>query len=96
MNIEKTKHIKPWSKYEGLESYEGSGVKKILYEAFKSELPIGFGSRAKKGFKTPIENWAISDLFESSIVDFEITTGNKWQTLVLNKWLKRNGISIKN
>ena len=96
MNIEKTKHIKPWSKYEGLESYEGSGVKKILYEAFKGELPIGFGSRAKKGFKTPIENWAISDLFESSIVDFEITTGNKWQTLVLNKWLKRNGISIKN
>lgn len=96
MDINKTKHIKPWSKYEGVESYEGSGVKKILYEAFKKELPTGFGTRAKKGFKTPIEDWAINNHFSDAKDEFEIVTNRKWQTLVLNKWLKRNGISLKN
>lgn len=96
MDVQKTKHIKPWSKYEGVESYEGSGVKKILYEAFKNELPEGFGTRAKKGFKTPIESWAMNNYLNDAKDKFEITTKNKWQTLVLNKWLKRNGISIKN
>ena len=41
MDLDKAKNIRPWSKYEGIESYEGSGVKKILYEAFNLENEKG-------------------------------------------------------
>lgn len=43
--------------YEKQNSFEQHGVKHILYQAFKNDLPPGFGKRAKRGFKMPIEKW---------------------------------------
>lgn len=62
MDLAKAAKIRPWSRYEGNESYEGSGVKRILYEAFKDKLPQGFGTRAKKGFKFPFNQWISTEL----------------------------------
>jgi asparagine synthase (glutamine-hydrolysing) len=95
MDLDKAKHIRPWSKYEGIESYEGSGVKKILYEAFKPELPEGFGSRAKKGFKFPYQQWMNNELkeFYKTHNDVaEIPEG--WHKLILINWLKKHNISL--
>jgi asparagine synthase (glutamine-hydrolysing) len=95
MNIKKAKHIRPWSKYEGVETYEGSGVKKILYDAFRDQLPPGFGTRAKKGFKFPYQQWIQNELKE-----FNVTTSiaNKipdgWHKIILTNWLKKNKISL--
>ena len=52
MDIAKAARIKPWSNYEGNKSYEGSGVKKILYEAFKNELPSRLGPEPKRGLNS--------------------------------------------
>jgi asparagine synthase (glutamine-hydrolysing) len=95
MDLDKAKHIRPWSKYEGIESYEGSGVKKIFYEAFKPELPQGFGSRAKKGFKFPYQQWMNNELkeFYKTHEDLaEIPEG--WHKLILINWLKKHNISL--
>lgn len=56
----KIKNVKATAKlknYEKDNSYEGNGVKHILYQAFKNDLPPLFGSRPKRGFKMPIEKW---------------------------------------
>lgn len=95
MDLNKAKHIRPWSKYEGTESYEGSGVKKILYEAFKQELPQGFGTRAKKGFKFPYQQWMHNELkeFDNSREDVaKIPDG--WHKLILVNWLKKHNLSL--
>jgi asparagine synthase (glutamine-hydrolysing) len=95
MDINKAKHIRPWSKYEGIESYEGSGVKKILYEAFKNDLPNGFGTRAKKGFKFPFKQWMNNELNEFNI-DHPNTSiiPEGWHKLILVNWLKKHNISL--
>jgi asparagine synthase (glutamine-hydrolysing) len=95
MNIEKAKHIRPWSKYEGVESYEGSGVKKILYETFKPELPAGFGTRAKKGFKFPYQQWMNNELIGFRVERPDIShIPDGWHKLILANWLKKHHISL--
>lgn len=95
MDLNKAKHIRPWSKYEGIESYEGSGIKKILYEAFKQELPQGFGTRAKKGFKFPYQQWLNIELkeFDTTREDVE-SIPEGWHKLILVNWLKKHNISL--
>jgi asparagine synthase (glutamine-hydrolysing) len=95
MDLDKAKHIRPWSKYEGIESYEGSGVKKILYEAFKSELPQGFGFRAKKGFKFPYQQWMNKELKEFHTTHEDLAKiPEGWIKLILINWLKKHNISL--
>jgi asparagine synthase (glutamine-hydrolysing) len=95
MDLAKAKHIRPWSKYEGIESYEGSGVKKILYEAFKLELPQGFGSRAKKGFKFPYQKWMNNELKEFDTTRDDVAKiPEGWHKLILVNWLKKHNISL--
>lgn len=56
----KIKNVKVTAKlknYEKENSYEVNGVKHLLYQAFKNDLPPLFGSRPKRGFKLPIEKW---------------------------------------
>jgi asparagine synthetase B (glutamine-hydrolysing) len=96
MNISKSGNIMPWSNYEGNYSYEMSGVKKILYDAFKTDLPEGFGSRGKKGFRFPSGNWMKNELKDTNGLEYQIKTNDEWQTLILNRWLIKNGIKIKN
>lgn len=48
----------------GQGSFGKGGVKHILFQAFKSELPEGFGKRYKKGFALPFEEWLRTDLQE--------------------------------
>ena len=43
--------------YEKQNTFEQHGVKHILYQAFKNDLPPNFGKRSKKGFKIPTEKW---------------------------------------
>ena len=95
MDLYKAKHIRPWSKYEGIESYEGSGVKKVLYEAFKPELPQGFGSRAKKGFKFPYQQWMKNELKEFYTTYGDVTEiPEGWHKLILVNWLQKHNISL--
>jgi asparagine synthase (glutamine-hydrolysing) len=61
----KIKNVKETAKlknYEKDNSYEVNGVKHLLYQAFKNDLPPEFGSRPKRGFKMPIEKWMRSGL----------------------------------
>jgi asparagine synthase (glutamine-hydrolysing) len=95
MNLDKAKHIRPWSNYEGVESYEGSGVKKILYEAFKNDLPQGFGTRAKKGFKFPYQQWMKNELKEFNCERQDtLNIPEGWHKLILINWLNKQNISI--
>lgn len=59
--------------YEKENSYEVNGVKHLLYQAFKKDLPPQFGSRPKRGFKMPIEKWMRNGLKN----DIEQTLTNK-------------------
>lgn len=93
MNLEKAAGIKPWSTYEGAETYEGSGVKKILYEAFKTELPAGFGLRAKKGFKFPYEQWMKNELKDFTTSRSVLKNAEQsWHKLILDSWISKNNI----
>ena len=68
----KLKHLKKTSKlkdYEAQNTYEGNGVKHLLYQAFKHDLPCDFGHRPKRGFKLPIEKWMKKEL----LIDIEKT-----------------------
>jgi asparagine synthase (glutamine-hydrolysing) len=95
MNIDIAKKIRPWTNYEGVESYQGSGVKKILFEAFKSELPDGFGTRAKKGFKFPYKNWINNELKDFHLVHTELNQiPDGWQKLILLNWLKKYKVKL--
>lgn len=70
--------------YEKENSYEVNGVKHLLYQAFKKDLPPQFGSRPKRGFKMPIEKWMRNGLKN----DIEQTLTNKdsyLDTKLLNK-----------
>lgn len=83
----KIKHVKSTAKltnYEKENSYEVNGVKHLLYQAFKNDLPPQFGSRPKRGFKMPIEKWMRNGLKH----DIEQTLTNKdsyLDTKLLNK-----------
>jgi asparagine synthase (glutamine-hydrolysing) len=67
--------------YEKQNSYEQYGVKHILYQAFKNDLPPKFGKRPKRGFKMPIEKWMKEGLFE----DVERTLQNEKSMLNSNE-----------
>jgi asparagine synthase (glutamine-hydrolysing) len=43
--------------YEQDNGYDANGVKHLLYQAFKNDLPPLFGLLPKRGFKMPIEKW---------------------------------------
>lgn len=45
-------------------SYEADGLKRILYNGFKKDLPADFSSRSKTGFSMPFENWLRQPLKE--------------------------------
>ena len=83
----KIKNVKATAKlthYEKENSYEVNGVKHLLYQAFKNDLPPQFGTRPKRGFKMPIENWMKNGLKH----DIEQTLTNKdsyLDTKLLNK-----------
>jgi asparagine synthase (glutamine-hydrolysing) len=96
LNMTKAKRIKPWSPYEGIESYEGSGVKRILYESFKNELPKDFGIRAKKGFKFPYELWTQKELksFEKTAKFGENHITTTWARIILNQWANKNNVEL--
>jgi asparagine synthase (glutamine-hydrolysing) len=48
--------------YEDDFNFEHHKVKKLLYDAFSSDLPEQFGKRKKTGFKLPMEQWLKGDL----------------------------------
>jgi len=61
------KHVEAAAKMKNFEAennFEKTGIKHLLYQAFKSELPVGFGQRSKKGFKLPFNLWLKSGLEE--------------------------------
>jgi asparagine synthase (glutamine-hydrolysing) len=61
------KHVEKAAKLKNFEDgnrFEETGIKHLLYQAFKDELPKGFGSRAKKGFALPINQWMKTGLQE--------------------------------
>jgi asparagine synthase (glutamine-hydrolysing) len=83
----KVKHVDKTAKlknYEKENSYENNGVKHILYQAFKNDLPPEFGLRPKRGFKMPIEKWMKEGLLE----DIELTL-IKNKTLLEPAYLKQ-------
>lgn len=48
--------------YEDDFSFEKHRIKKLLYDAFSSDLPQNFGARKKSGFKLPMGNWFRNEL----------------------------------
>lgn len=60
--IKDIKQAAQLSNYEKENSYELNGVKHLLYQAFKNDLPPSFGKRPKRGFRMPIEKWLKGEL----------------------------------
>lgn len=61
------KHVEKAAKLKNFEAgnrFEETGIKHLLYQAFKHDLPKGFGNRAKKGFAMPINQWMKTGLQE--------------------------------
>jgi asparagine synthase (glutamine-hydrolysing) len=83
----KIKNVKATAKltnYEKENSYEVNGVKHLLYQAFKSDLPLAFGTRPKRGFKMPIEKWMRTGLKDD--ITKTLTNPNSFlQPTLLNK-----------
>lgn len=77
--------------YEKQNSYEQNGVKHILYQAFKNDLPLQFGKRPKRGFKMPIEKWMKGGL----LPDIEKTLSAN-DTLLSSNYLKSTLTNWKN
>lgn len=75
-------------KYESENSYIQYGVKHLLYQAFKHELPQGFGSRPKRGFHLPMQEWMLSSLREV-IQDYLMTGNTYFNTPELNRVWKK-------
>jgi asparagine synthase (glutamine-hydrolysing) len=76
--------------FEQTLSYREGGVKKLLFDAFESELPANFDKRSKRGFKMPFEKWMrglLADRVHEGISKLSgtIFTPQAAQTL-LNNW----------
>lgn len=76
--------------FEQTLSYREGGVKKLLFDAFESELPANFDKRSKRGFKMPFEKWMrglLADRVNEGISKLSgvIFTPQATQTL-LNNW----------
>lgn len=85
----KIKHVNKTAKlknYEKDNSYELNGVKHILYQAFKNDLPPQFGNRPKRGFKMPIEKWMKGGLL-SDIENTFVAKNTLLEPVFLNKML---------
>ncbi len=83
----KIKNVRTTAKlnnYEKENSYEFNGIKHILYQAFKNELPPQFGLRPKRGFKMPIEKWMRNGLKE----DITYTLSEMDSTFLNKSYLK--------
>jgi len=48
--------------YEDDFSFKEHRIKKLLYDAFSSDLPENFGARKKSGFKLPMGYWFRNEL----------------------------------
>lgn len=61
------KYVREAAKLKNFEAgnrLEASGIKHLLYQAFKNDLPDRFGDRSKKGFAMPINQWMKDGLQE--------------------------------
>lgn len=87
----KIKNVKATAKltnYEKENSYEVNGVKHLLYQAFKNDLPLAFGTRPKRGFKMPIEKWMRNGL--KNDIEKTLTNQNSFLHPVLLSKLHEN------
>lgn len=83
-NIQATARL---NNYEKENSYEKNGVKHLLYQAFKNDLPPLFGSRPKRGFKMPIEKWMRTGL-KNDILQTLTNPDSFLHATLLNKYHK--------
>lgn len=63
--IKKMKEVAKMKNFESENSFEQTAIKHLLYQSFKKELPPGFGRRAKRGFKLPLDKWMNNELEEN-------------------------------
>ncbi len=77
--------------YEQQLSYKDGGIKKLLFDAFKDDLPPSFSLRSKRGFKMPYELWMKEEPLITSIIEsllrLENAITSKGSTAnLLNAW----------
>ncbi|MFM9951282.1 MAG: asparagine synthase (glutamine-hydrolyzing) [Saprospiraceae bacterium] len=64
--IKKIRDSVQLTQYETDGAYERLGIKHLLFQAFKKDLPAELGERPKRGFKLPIQEW-LKTGFESRL-----------------------------
>lgn len=90
----KVKHIRKAARLKNYESdnrLEETGIKHLLFQAFKNEFPDGFGNRSKKGFALPLNHWMRNGLREdlkSIIFDSQNYLPKKKLQDLFYKWQK--------
>lgn len=100
-DVWKIKNVKATSKlknYEKENSYETNGVKHILYQAFKNDLPPLFGARPKRGFKMPIEKWMRGCLLqdiENTILEEQEWLNKEQIKHIFDSWNKKEEFWMK-
>lgn len=55
--------------FEKSRSYKDGGVKKLLFDSFKDDLPLSLNNRSKRGFKMPYDNWMQNDNWLKEIIN---------------------------
>jgi asparagine synthetase B (glutamine-hydrolysing) len=81
------------------QTYEKGKVKKLLYDAFKKELPADFITRNKKGFEMPFHSWlseAISGIVKEELNNLHPVFKNKEFLMSLLEEEMKQGGWIKN
>ncbi len=81
------------------QTYEKGKVKKLLYDAFKKELPADFITRNKKGFEMPFHSWlseAISGIVKEELNNLHPVFKNKEYLMSLLEEEMKQGGWIKN
>lgn len=81
------------------QTYEKGNVKKLLYDAFKKELPADFTTRNKKGFEMPFHSWlseAISGIVKEEFNNLHPVFKNKDFLMSLLEEEMKQGGWIKN
>lgn len=97
----KIKNVKATTKltnYEKESSYKANGVKHLLYQAFKNDLPPQFGLRPKRGFKMPIEKWMKGSVHEDIKETLELSDGLisiEFTTKIFKDWMNDKEVWIK-
>ena len=83
--------------YEQKLTYKEGGVKKLLFDAFETDLPPNFNIRSKRGFKLPYDLWMRKEPLLTQIIDSLLKlegsiTAKRSTPHLLNAW-KTNQIS---